>query len=79
MKKIQSACLEQTIHFTLKDDLSPTEAAALVKQEREHYQIQLDRRHIRYKIEGEETLPDGSILLKIRRQYNAYPCGDYLA
>ena len=30
-------------------------------------------------VEEELTQPDGSILLRLRRQYNAYPCGDYLA
>lgn len=51
----------------------------LVKREAEAYRQGLDRRKIRYRVEEELTQPDGSILLRLRRQYNAYPCGDYLA
>ncbi len=79
MKRIQCACLAQTIHFTPKEDIAPAEAAALLKQEVAAYKLGLERRRTKYQVESESTLPDGSIVLKLRRQYNAYPCGDYLA
>ena len=79
MKRIKYACLAQTIHFALKDDVSHEEAVNLVKREAEAYRQGLDRRKIRYRVEEELTQPDGSILLRLRRQYTAYPCGDYLA
>ena len=79
MKRIKFACLEQTIHFELKEELNHDEGVALVRQEVEAYKQGLDRRHAKYRVEGEEEQPDGSVLLKIRKQYNTYPCGTYLA
>lgn len=78
MKRIKHACLEQTIHFALKEELEHSEAAAMVKQELESYKAALEKRHVKYKIREENTLPDGSIILKIGKQHNYYDCGDYL-
>ena len=75
MKRIKSACLEQTILFTANDAPAPAQAA---RQEGEHYKASLTRRQTAYRIEEELPRPDGSILVKLKRQYNAYPCGDYL-
>ena len=79
MKRIQSACLEQTIHFALKEDLAHDEAVELVKKELEGYKTALDRKRVQYRIEEERALPDGSLLLKIKKQYNSYDCGEYLS
>ena len=76
MKRIKSACLEQTILFTAND--APAQAALAARQEVEHYKASLTRRQTAYRIEEELPQPDGSILVKLKRQYNAYPCGDYL-
>ena len=38
----------------------------------------LDRRNVKYKVEEETVLPDGSIMVKLRKQYNTYSCGTYL-
>ncbi|MGI5966562.1 MULTISPECIES: hypothetical protein [Anaerotruncus] len=78
MKRIQHACLEQTIHFALKEDLPHSEAAELVKKDLENYKMTLERRRVKYKIREELTLPDGSILVKVGKQYNSYSCGSYL-
>lgn len=78
MRRVQSACLEQTLHFSVRDSLSPEETNRLVRTEVEQYKTELDRKCIRYKIEGERILEDGSIILRIRKQYNAHDCGDYL-
>ena len=43
MKRIKAACLEQTVHFQLKDDLGHAAAARAVKEEYEHYKMQLER------------------------------------
>ena len=53
MKRIQAACICQTLHFMLKEDLTPKEAADLVRQEVEHYKQGLDRNHTRYRIVSE--------------------------
>lgn len=78
MKRIQCACLNQTLHFELKEGIGHQEAVAMAQKELENYKACLDRNHIQYYVEEERALPDGSIVLKIKRQYNAYPCGDYL-
>ena len=78
MKRIQYACLEQTIHFEPKADTELSGAAAAVKREVEGYKSALERKKLRYKIEEENTLPDGSVVLKIKRQCGAYDPGDYL-
>lgn len=78
MKRIQAACLEQTVHFELKEDITHAEAVSLAQKEVAAYKAALDRMRIRYKIENESVLPDGSIQLKIKKQYNSYPCGGYL-
>ena len=78
MKRIQSACLSQTIPFTCSDGVSPEQSAKSARQELSQYKASLERRGILYKIEEETLQPDGSIVLKLKRQYNFYRCGSYL-
>ena len=79
MKRIQSACLLQTLHFQLKEEGVGHELAArAVEEEVAHYKAQLERSHIRYRIAEETRRPDDSIVLKIRKQYNSHDVGDYL-
>ena len=61
MKRIKEACLLQTIHFQLKEDLDHASAVQAVRAEVEHYKAQLDRSRIQYKITDEAEQPDGSI------------------
>lgn len=80
MKRIQFACLEQTIHFQLKEDLTGHEAAVkAVKDELAQFKGLLERKNTKFQVIEETVQSDGSILLKIKRQYNDYDCGDYLA
>ena len=78
MKRIKSACLQQTLHFMLKEDLRHEDAVRSVKEDLATYRLQLERSRTRYRIDSEEEQPDGSIIVKIRKQYNSYDCGDYL-
>ena len=78
MKRVKSACLIQTLHFILKEGLPREQAIPLVQAEVEQYKARMDRTHTRYRILSEQTLEDGSILLEIRKQYNASPVGHYL-
>lgn len=78
MKRIKAACICQTLHFMLKEDIGHDYAVSLVKQEAEVYKKGLDRHHTKYKILDETQQPDGSIMIKIVKQYNQSPVGDYL-
>ena len=78
MKRIKAACLEQTIHFQLKDGISAGLAKQQVRQEYESYKAQMDRHKTQYKILEEAEQPDGSLIVKIKKQNNAQPVGNYL-
>ena len=78
MKRIKAECLEQTLHFLLKEGLAPEDAKRQVRQEYEAYKAQMDRRGTRYKILGESEEPDGSLMIKVKRQNNFHPVGGYL-
>ena len=78
MKRIKAACLEQTIHFMLKEDLPHDEAVQFVKAEYEHYLAQLERSRTQYRILEKTEQPDGSLLVKLKKQYNSYDCTPYM-
>ena len=78
MKRIKAACICQTLHFMLKEDAEHQWAVNHVKQDVEHYKQSLDRNRTQYKIVEETTQPDGSVILKVIKQYNSTPVGDYM-
>lgn len=78
MKRVKAACICQTLHFVLKEDLSQEQAVQLVKEEVFKYKKNLERSHIQYRIVEETEQSDGSILLKVLKQYNSSPVGNYL-
>ena len=78
MKRVKAVCICQTLHFMLKDDLGHDYAVKLVKEEVEKYNTSLGRNRMKYKIVSEETQSDGSVMIKIIKQYNTSPVGDYL-
>lgn len=78
MKRIKAECLEQTLHFLLKEGLSPEAGRQQVQQEFEAYKAQMDRRGMLYKILEENQQPDGSLMIKLKRQNNYHPVGGYL-
>ena len=78
MKRVKAACICQTLHFMLKDD-SPSEyAKKQVKEDVEQYKRTLERNHTQYKIVEETEQTDGSVIIKVIKQYNSSPVGDYL-
>ncbi len=79
MKRIQSACICQTLHFLAKEDVEPTFAARKIHEEVSAYKQGLVRSHTQHKILEETTQSDGSVILKLIKQYNQSPVGDYLA
>lgn len=78
MKRIKAACLEQTIHFQLKDGASSDAGKQQVREEYAAYKAYMDRRKTPYKIVEESEQPDGSLIIKIKRQNNTQPVGSYL-
>lgn len=78
MKRVKAACITQTLHFQLKEDLGHDYAIQMVKEEVERYKRQLDRSGTKYRILSETTQTDDSILIEIKKQYNTSPVGNYL-
>ena len=78
MKRVKAACICQTLHFMLKDDEEHLYAVKQVKDEVEKYKRNLERNHTQYKIIEQAEQPDGSIVVKVIKQYNSAPVGDYL-
>lgn len=65
MKRIRSACLEQTLKFENESDL-------------QLYLSGLARRRTKYRLVDRKDMPDRSVVVKIIRDYNNYPLGEYL-
>jgi len=61
----------------LKEDCQSDYARKLVRDEVEHYKAQMDRAHTQYRILEEHEQPDGSIIVKVMKQYNTSPVGEY--
>lgn len=78
MKRVKAACITQTLHFMLKEDLGRDYAKKVVREEVEKYKAGLDRNKTLYKILSETVEEDGSIVIEIKKQYNSAPVGDYL-
>lgn len=72
MKRVKAACIQQTLVFLQKEDcgLTKDQILRLNREEVQRYKQSLDRTRTRYQIVGEEEQPDGSIVLRVRKQYN---------
>lgn len=78
MKRVKAACICQTLHFTLKEEIEHERAVRLVQDEFEAYKKTLERNHTPYKIVEEIPQEDGSLIVKVIKAYNYSPVGDYL-
>lgn len=78
MKRVKAACLCQTLHFTLKEGAEHSWAVRHVQQDVEQYKRSLERSRTKYKIIEQNIQPDGSIIIKIIKQHNSSPLGEYL-
>ncbi len=78
MKRVKAACICQTLHFMLKDSDPHDYAVKMVQQELEKYKQGINRTGTQYRILEETTQPDGSIIVKVIKQYNTSPVGEYL-
>lgn len=72
MKRVKAACILQTLVFMQKEDCGLSREAILEANRREvaHYRNTLERTHTRYQVVSQEEQEDGSILLRVRKQYN---------
>lgn len=78
MKRVKAACICQTLHFMLKEDVAHDYAVKLVEQDVEQYKKTLERNRTQYKIVEQTVQPDGSVIIKVIKQYNSSSVGDYL-
>ena len=80
MKRIQAACIMQTLKFQQKEN-SGFSVESMLKMNREEvqrYKAQMDKNKTRYKIDEETEQSDGSIIVRIRKEYNnGAPVGEY--
>lgn len=78
MKRIKAACITQTLHFLLNEDVSSDYAKKLITEEVKKYKDSLNKNKTQYKILSEEIQADGSVIIEIKKQYNTSPIGHYL-
>ena len=73
MKRVQAACIMQTLVFSQKPDagFSREQAERINRDEFEVYKKTLERTRVRYQIAKEEVREDGGIVVHVRKQYNA--------
>lgn len=79
MKRVKAACLHQILQFSPKEGVDPQYAGQTVRDEVNQYKARLDHVRTQYRILREESQPDGTVILEIKKQYNASPVGDFLA
>ncbi len=70
MKRITSACLEQTIRFDTHNDANPQE-------DFKRFLSQLERNHTKYELVDSQESNDGSVIIKIKKKYNNYSTEGY--
>ena len=72
MKRVKAACILQTLVFGQKADCGLTREQQLKinRDEVAHYKTTMDRSHTRYQITEETEQSDGSVIVRVRKQYN---------
>lgn len=78
VKRVKAACICQTLHFMLKEDEPHDYAVEKVQKEVLQYKQSLQRSCTEHRILEESVQEDGSIIIKIIKQYNNSPVGEYL-
>lgn len=72
MKRVKAACILQTLVFAQKDDcgLTREQQIKLNHDEVSRYKATMDKSYIRYQITEESEQSDGSVIVRVRKQYN---------
>ena len=71
MRRIVSACLLQTMRFDTTKEADP-------EQDFTSFCKKLEKSSVKYVIEEKTKEADGSLVVKIRKQYNSYSTEGYL-
>jgi hypothetical protein len=72
MKRVKAACILQTLIFAQKPELMLSKESALKAnhEEFEHYKATLEKAKTRYQIDDTVEQEDGSLVVKVRKQYS---------
>ena len=71
MKRVKAACILQTLVFAQKDDCGLTREQLKINHDDViRYKATMDRNRTRYQIVEETEQADGSVLVRVRKQYN---------
>ena len=72
MKRVQAACILQTLVFMQKEDcgLSKISISEANRREFESYKQKMEKARTRYQIVSQEEQEDGSLVVRVRKQYN---------
>lgn len=72
MKRVKAACIQQTLVFSQKDDCGMTREQQCRQNHAEvsRYKATMDESRTRYQILEETEQSDGSVLVRVRKQYN---------
>ena len=72
MKRVKAACILQTLVFSQKPEMGYSKESALKinQEEIERYKKNLERARTKYQIVDTVEQSDGSVILRVRKQYN---------
>ena len=72
MNRVKAACILQTLVFMQKEDcgLSKNSIIETNQREFEHYKQTMENTRTRYQIISQEEREDGSLVVRVRKQYN---------
>lgn len=72
MKRVKAACILQTLVFAQKPEMgySKDRALKINHEELAHYKATLERSKTRYQIDDTVEQEDGTLIVRVRKQYN---------
>ena len=72
MKRVKAACILQTLVFAQKEDcgLTREQQLRLNRDEVSRYKATMSRSRTRYQITDETEQSDGSVIVRVRKQYS---------
>lgn len=73
MKRVKAGCILQTLVFSQKPDCGLTldQQLALNREEAASYRSKMECSGVRCQISASEDQFDGSVIVRVRKQYNA--------